>query len=134
MRAKLHRIKVKEKKLDYEGSVEVSADILRKVGMLPYEHVEIYDLTNGNRWTSYLIPSEKKNYLSINGAGCRLVEVNDELIIVSFAYLDPAETADFRPVVAYFDENNGVVAVEKKPRLGGIEPPTSGSGDRRSIR
>lgn len=112
LKAKLHRIRVTGKSLDYEGSLKLDPVWMEAVGILPYEHVEVYNVTNGERWTTYVIPGiPGKGEVELNGAAARLGEVGDLLIVSAFAWVDSGELDTFSPRVALFDGNNQLLVV-----------------------
>ena len=78
MHAKLHRVRVTEAKLDYVGSVTIDSDLLEKVGILPLEEVEIVNISNGNRWSTYVLPGKAgSGMVCPNGGGALLVSGRD---------------------------------------------------------
>lgn len=114
LKSKLHRIRVTGKSLDYEGSLLVDPVWMEAVGLLPYEHIEVYNVTNGNRWTTYVIPgSPGSGAVELNGAAARLGEVGDLLIVSAYAWVDAREIPDFRVRVALFDGSNRLLEVRR---------------------
>ena len=114
LKSKLHRIRVTGKSLDYEGSLLVDPVWMEAVGLLPYEHVEIYNVTNGNRWTTYVIPgSPGDGAVELNGAAARLGEVGDLLIVSAYAWVDSSELSEFQTRVALFGEGNRLQEVRR---------------------
>lgn len=92
MHAKLHRVRVTEANLDYVGSITIDQDLLEKVGILPLEEVEIVNISNGNRWSTYVLPGEPgAGGISPNGGGALLCKPGDILIIFAYEQLDRAE-------------------------------------------
>lgn len=90
LRAKLHRARVTDARLDYVGSITVDAALLDEAGLLPLEEVEIVNVTNGARWTTYLLPGPRGGgAVCPNGGGARLCARGDVLVIFSYAHLDP---------------------------------------------
>jgi aspartate 1-decarboxylase len=82
MHAKLHRVRVTEAKRDYVGSVTIDRQLLEEVGILPLEEVEIVNINNGNRWSTYVLPGEAgKGQICPNGGGALLCEPGDILVI-----------------------------------------------------
>ena len=98
LRAKLHRIRVTEANLDYEGSLTVDADFMDAVGMLPYEKILVADVENGNRFETYLIPGSRGSRICcLNGAAAHMGKIGDRLIVMAFAQMTPEEAAGFAP-------------------------------------
>ena len=87
--AKIHGCICTDVDLDYEGSILIDEDWMDEVGLLVHEQVDVYNKTNGNRHTTYVLPLPRgSNAVSVNGAGAHLTEVGDELIICSYIQLD----------------------------------------------
>lgn len=109
LKAKIHRAHVTQADLDYVGSITIDRDLLDACGMLPYEKVEIYDITNGNRIATYIIPGEAgSGVIGINGAAARLVRRDDIVIIASYVQLEDHEVADHQVTTLLVDEKNQV--------------------------
>jgi aspartate 1-decarboxylase len=109
LRAKIHRIKVTEADVDYEGSITVDSVLLDACDMLPYERVEVYDVDNGNRFATYVIEGEAGSGICcVNGAAARLVEVGDRVIICAYCSLDDEEARSHRPFIVLVDDENDV--------------------------
>jgi aspartate 1-decarboxylase len=107
LRAKIHRLRVTECDVEYEGSLSLDADLMRAVDMLPYERIDVYDVDNGNRFSTYLIEGEAgSGECCVNGAAARLVEVGHKLILASYTTLDEAAARRHRPRVALIGEGN----------------------------
>ncbi|QTM99631.1 aspartate 1-decarboxylase [Sediminibacillus dalangtanensis] len=119
MKAKIHRARVTEANLDYVGSVTIDSDILKRVGILPNEKVQIVNNNNGERLETYVIPGDPgSGVICLNGAAARLVQKNDVVIIVSYAMVDEEELADFSPKIALMNEHNQIVElIEEEPPL-----------------
>ena len=110
LKSKLHRARVTETKLHYAGSIAVDADLMKEVGLLPYEAVVIADLDNGNRLETYVIPAEAgSGDVVIMGAAARMINPKDIVIIFSFAFFTPEQTEGYKPKVVALDENNKII-------------------------
>lgn len=107
LRAKLHRAAVTAADPDYEGSVSIDRALCREAGLLEFEQVDIYDITNGVRFTTYVIYGEP-GQIQINGAAARLVNVGDRVIIAAYVTLAPAEIDGHYARVVQLDEQNQV--------------------------
>jgi aspartate 1-decarboxylase len=113
LKAKLHRVNVTQVELDYEGSCAVDSNFLEASGMSEYEKVDIYNVTNGERFSTYLILAEKNSRtISVNGAAAHKVSMNDVLIICSYASLDSQEVALHKPTLVYFDKYNNITDIK----------------------
>ena len=107
LKSKIHRARVTDANLEYEGSVTLDAALMEAAGILPYERVEIYDVTNGARLATYAMRGEPgSGIVCINGAAAHLVRPGDVVIIASYADYDESETRDHRPRVLLVDEHN----------------------------
>jgi aspartate 1-decarboxylase len=115
LKSKIHRATVTDSNLDYEGSVAIDEGLMETAGIYPFEQVEIYNITNGSRLTTYAIKGERgSGTISINGAAAHLAEKGDMVIIVSFSVVDEPEAAGHEPVLVYVDERNEVKKVSGK--------------------
>lgn len=106
-KSKLHQMKVTEANLHYEGSITIDKELLNEAGILPYEKVQVVNITNGERLETYTIPGDAGSRVCcLNGAAARKTQVGDRVIIISYAEMTPEEAQDFRPKVVIVDENN----------------------------
>ncbi len=109
--AKIHRATVTHADLDYEGSVSIDEGLMEAAGFLEYEAVHIWNITRGTRLQTYAIKGERgSGIICINGAAAHLNRPGDLVILATFAELDEAEAAGFRPRVVLVDRQNRVVA------------------------
>lgn len=109
LRAKLHRVRVTHADLDYEGSVAVDGRLLDAADIREYERVEIYNVTNGERFNTYAIRGpEGSGMISIRGAAAHKAGPGDIVIIASYAVVDEKELAAFKPRLVYVDEHNRI--------------------------
>ena len=107
VKSKIHRATVTEADLNYEGSVTIDERLMQAVGVVEYEQVDIYDITNGNRLTTYAIRGPAgSGMICLNGAAARLIGVGDLVIIASYADFQENEIPGHRPVILVVDENN----------------------------
>jgi aspartate 1-decarboxylase len=119
LRAKIHRIQVTECDVEYEGSLTLDADLMAQADMLPYERVDVYDIDNGNRFSTYLISGERgSGECCVNGAAARLVEVGDKLILASYSAVPAADAQEHRPTVVLVSAGNKVKSVNRAERAG----------------
>jgi aspartate 1-decarboxylase len=109
LRAKIHRATVTTADLHYEGSISIDRALCRAAGLMEFEQVDIYDITNGARFTTYVIYGGP-GQIQINGAAANLVEVGDRVIIANYAALAPDEVAAHRVTIVHVDERNLVTA------------------------
>ena len=107
MKAKIHRATITEADLHYEGSISVDENLLDEAGILPYEKVDVLDINNGERFTTYTIPAQRgSGAIKVNGAAARMVYRGDLVIIVAYCGLDAKEAIGFKPKVVVVDEKN----------------------------
>ena len=113
LKSKLHRINVIQVELDYEGSCAVDRDFLKLAGMQEYEKVDVYNVTNGERFSTYLILAEAgSKTLSVNGAAAHKVSIDDVVIICTYGSYDETEAKTHTPTLVYFDKSNNVTKVK----------------------
>lgn len=113
LKAKLHRLRVTEADLYYEGSITVDRELLDTAGILPYEKVQVVNVNNGNRLETYTIPGrEGDRTVCLNGAAARLVAPGDEIIVIAYTQLTPKEARQHHPRVVHVDENNDVTKTQ----------------------
>ena len=113
LKSKLHRINVTQVELDYEGSCAVDKDFLDAANMQEYEKVDVYNVTNGERFSTYLILAEPgSKTLSVNGAAAHKVSVGDVVIICTYGSFDEAESNAHKPTLIYFDSSNVVTGIK----------------------
>jgi len=107
LQAKLHRVRVSEADLHYEGSCGIDRLLLQASGILPNQYIELYNITNGERFSTYAIEAPAgSGTISLNGAAARKAMVGDLLIVCAYAQYGEAELAGHRPVVVLVDEHN----------------------------
>ncbi|HEY2666212.1 MAG TPA: aspartate 1-decarboxylase [Actinomycetota bacterium] len=104
---KVHRATVTDANLNYEGSLTLDPDLMEAAGMLPYEQVQVLDIDNGARLTTYLIEGERSTgQVCINGAAARLVAPGDKVIVVAYAEMEDEEARSHTPRVVLVDGAN----------------------------
>lgn len=112
LKSKIHRATVTDAHLHYEGSITIDRDLMDRADLIDHEQVQIYDVNNGSRLTTYVIPGDRgSGIICINGAAAHLVHPGDLIIICSYASFDESEAKSFQPRVVHVNEKNR--AVEK---------------------
>ena len=109
MHAKLHRVRVTEANVNYVGSITIDRDLMDKVGILPLEEVDVINLNNGKRWSTYAIAGEAgKGGICPNGGAALLCKPEDILIIIAYEYCDRSEviSSGHQAKVMVADEHN----------------------------
>ena len=113
-KSKIHRATVTGADLDYEGSITIDSELMKLADILPYEKVDVYNVTNGERFSTYVIPGEPgSGEICLNGAAARKVQKGDKVIIVTYCELDESELEAFSPIVVLVDENNKPLKVSR---------------------
>jgi aspartate 1-decarboxylase len=125
--AKIHRANVTSADLHYVGSITVDADLLDAADLLPGQQVDVVDVTNGARLTTYVIPGERgSGILCINGAAAHLVDPGDVVILIAYGLLADGVAHTYVPRVVFVDESNKIVRINGEPgdvpEGSGLEP------------
>ncbi len=116
MTGKIHRVTVTGADLHYVGSITIDADLLDGADILPGQEVDVVDITNGARLTTYAIPGERgSGVISINGAAAHLINEGDLAIVISYSLLDDASCRTYEPRVVFVDESNRPIDVSSEP-------------------
>lgn len=116
MSGKIHRATVTAADLNYVGSVTVDLELLNAAGMLPNEAVDVVDVTNGARLTTYIIPAAPgSGTLQINGAAAHLVNPGDTVILISYVEISEDELGEHRPNVVFVDADNHITGTGNDP-------------------
>lgn len=109
LKGKLHRVTVTHSELEYEGSCAIDQHLLEAAGIREYEQIEIYNVTNGERFTTYAILAEANSgVISINGAAAHKANPDDIIIICAYVGLNQQELANFKPKLVYVNEKNQI--------------------------
>ena len=114
LQGKLHRVKVTQADLHYEGSCAIDQDFLDASGILQYEAIDIYNVTNGQRFSTYAIAAERgSKIISVNGAAARCACAGDIMIICSYVQVEDEVARSWQPKVAYFEGDNEMKRIAK---------------------
>jgi aspartate 1-decarboxylase len=110
LKCKLHRACVTHSEINYEGSCAIDSDLMARAGIFEYEQLQIYNIANGERFTTYAISAEAgSRIVSVNGAAAHKASPGDRVIICAYGGLGESEVAAFKPVLVYLNEHNQVV-------------------------
>lgn len=110
LQSKLHRVRATGADLHYEGSCGIDSALLERAGIRPFQHLEIYNVENGERFTTYALESPRgSGEICLNGAAARKVMIGDHLIIATYCEYTEAELLEHRPRVVLVDENNSPI-------------------------
>ncbi len=109
LKSKLHRACVTHSEVDYEGSCAIDGKLMAEAGIHEYEQIMIYNVANGERFTTYAIRAEAgSKIISVNGAAAHRASPGDRIIICTYAAMDADKVADYKPTLVYLDEENNV--------------------------
>ena len=124
LKSKIHQARVTRATIDYEGSISIDKKLMEEADILPYEQVQVLNLNNGARFTTYAVGAESGE-IGVNGAAARLAAVGDTIIILSYCYVDEDEARNFSPKLVCVDAKNAIT--ETKPM---VEAISFGGGDK----
>jgi aspartate 1-decarboxylase len=109
LKSKLHHANVTHSELEYEGSCAIDGTLLQAANIREYEQIQIYNINNGERFTTYAIRAQDNSgIISVNGAAAHKADPGDRIIICSYAVLAQQEAVAFKPTLIYLDENNRI--------------------------
>ena len=109
LRGKIHRATVTGADLHYEGSVTIDVDLLERADIIPYQQVDIWNVTNGERFTTYALAGQRgSGVVCINGAAAHKASAGDVVIIACFGLADAAELRHWQPSLVYVDAANRI--------------------------
>jgi aspartate 1-decarboxylase len=115
LQAKLHRVRVTQSELHYEGSCAIDDDLLDASGIKEYQAIDIYNVTNGERFSTYAIRAARgSRTISVNGAAAHKAAPGDILIIAAFSIYSELELQKYHPTLVYVDEHNRIIAQREK--------------------
>ena len=109
LQSKIHRATVTDANLNYVGSITIDKELLKASGMIEFQKVDILDINNGERFSTYIIAGDKRGEICLNGAAARKVCVGDLIIIVSYAEMKIDKAKKFQPKIVHVNEKNEVV-------------------------
>ena len=113
LKSKIHRARVTETNINYEGSVTIDEKLMEEADIFPTEKVEVLNINNGARFTSYAIEGERDSgVICLNGAAARLAIKGDTVIILTYCQVDDDEARNFIPRLVYVDANNAITGIK----------------------
>lgn len=113
LRSKIHRATVTHVDVEYEGSLSLDEDLMKAADLHPFERVDVWNVSNGERFSTYLIKGpEGAGRVGVYGAAGRKVGVGDRIIIAAYGYMDEAEIELFMPKIVLMDNGNRIAAVK----------------------
>jgi len=114
LKSKIHRARVTSVNIDYEGSVIIDRELMEAADILPYEQVQILNINNGARFSTYAIEGARgSGEIGLNGAAARLADKGDIVIILTYCHVDDAEARDYLPRLVYVDAKNNIVETKR---------------------
>lgn len=109
LKSKIHRARVTDANLEYEGSITIDRQLLDQAGMIEYEQVQVVNLQNGMRFETYIIAGEPgSGVIALNGAAARLAQIGDQVIIMSYGLVEDGNAAGWSPIRLLVDDDNQV--------------------------
>ncbi|HZX10293.1 MAG TPA: aspartate 1-decarboxylase [Acidobacteriota bacterium] len=109
LKSKIHNAKVTDKNVNYQGSITLAKNLIKEADLFPFEQVHVYNISNGERFITYLIQNEEKpGRVCLNGAAAHKVNIGDKIIIASYAVMSDEEADFYMPKILIMDEDNQV--------------------------
>jgi len=119
LKSKIHRARVTEVNIDYEGSITIDKGLMEEADILPYEQVQVLNINNGARFSTYAIEADQgSGEICINGAAARLVAKGDTVIILSYCHVNEDEAYNFTPKLVYVDAKNAITETKRAVEAG----------------
>ena len=113
LKAKLHQACVTHSELEYDGSCAIDGNLLDKAGIHEYQQIDIYNINNGERFTTYAIRArENSRIISVNGAAAHKASPGDRVIICSYGVINENEISKYKPTLVYLDQDNNILRIE----------------------
>jgi aspartate 1-decarboxylase len=110
-KGKIHRATVTEANLNYEGSITIDKDLIDAAGLIPYEKVQVANISTGARLETYVIEGERgSGMICLNGAAARLGSKGDRIIVIAYGHFAEDEARAFKPIIVQVDENNKIIS------------------------
>ena len=121
LNSKIHKAVVTHSNIDYEGSCEIDVALMKAANIDPYERIDIYDITNGERLSTYAIPGKPDTgIIGINGACCHKIKIDDEIIICTYTMLNENERVNHKPTIIYVNQSNHIIEKPLNQKLNAI--------------
>lgn len=110
MKSKIHRATITAADLHYEGSLTLDTDLIAAANLVGYEEIQVVNVNNGSRFTTYVIPGPKgSGVVQLNGAAARLGMVGDLVILIAYGDIDEPDVVAFQPTIVFVDATNRIV-------------------------
>lgn len=108
LKSKIHRARVTDANIDYEGSITIDKELMKSADILPYERVEVLNINNGARFDTYAIEGEEGE-ICVNGAAARLAARGDIVIILTYSYVESEKVNNITPKLVHVNEKNAII-------------------------
>lgn len=106
-KSKIHRATITDANLEYVGSVTIDADLIKRADLIPFEKVQVANISNGERFETYVIEGEAgSGVIGLNGAAARKGSVGDLIIIIAYGHIEKEKAVGFKPAIVHVDKNN----------------------------
>ncbi|MFC1901219.1 aspartate 1-decarboxylase [Chloroflexota bacterium] len=112
LKSKIHRARVTDANINYEGSITIDKELMDAADILPYERVDVLNINNGARFSTYAIVGERGE-ICLNGAAARLAVKGDLVIILSYCHIDEEEIHDYAPTIVHVNEKNAITGPKR---------------------
>ena len=112
LKSKIHRARVTDANINYEGSITIDRKLMEAADILPYERVEVLNVNNGARFDTYAIEGERGE-ICLNGAAARLAIKGDIVIILAYCHVEDNEARNIKPKLVYVDEKNAIIKTKR---------------------
>ena len=110
LKSKIHRARVTDANIDYEGSITIDKKLMDEADILPYEQVQVLNINNGARFSTYAIEGQEgSGEICLNGAAARLGVADDLVIILTYTNVSDDEAKDYKPKIVHVDAKNSIV-------------------------
>jgi aspartate 1-decarboxylase len=114
LKSKIHRARVTGLNIDYEGSITIDQKLMTEADILPYEQVQVLNLNNGARFTTYAIEGIRDSgQIYLNGASARLAKKGDIVLILSYCQVEDSEATNFMPKLVYVNSQNRIIEIKR---------------------
>lgn len=118
LNSKIHKATVTDAKIDYEGSCQIDIELLNAAGILPNEKIDIYNITNGERLSTYaIVGPPASGLICVNGAACHKAKKGDKIIICTYAELESSEISNHSPKIIHVDDENRIIPKKVNQKL-----------------
>jgi aspartate 1-decarboxylase len=115
LKSKIHRVRVTQTNIDYEGSISIDKRLMEAADILPYEQVQVLNINNGTRFATYAIEAEPDSgEIGIQGAAARLASVGDTVIILAYCHVEEEEVHNHTPRLVYVDSKNAITEIKSE--------------------